>query len=134
MIMSYGRISFIIILFVNQKALIQTFQTSIWQWNNLCKFTTFEHEFKRQFCTQKRFYMILVYKYWSNSELVWQIQLISIKGALSKLLEKIVAFQMIRFLESQDILHTHQYGFRNNRDTIQINYCCCLSIFSLNNV
>ena len=44
---------------------------------------------------------------------------ISILPALSKLLEKIVAFQMIRFLESQDILYTHQYGFRNNRDTIQ---------------
>ena len=44
---------------------------------------------------------------------------ISILPALSKLLEKIVAYQMIRFLETQNILYTHQYGFRNHRDTIQ---------------
>ena len=44
---------------------------------------------------------------------------ISILPALSKLLEKIVALQMIRFLESQNILYAHQYGFRNNRDTVQ---------------
>ena len=44
---------------------------------------------------------------------------ISLLPALSKVLEKIVSFQMIRFLETQNILYTHQYGFRKNRDTQQ---------------
>ncbi len=44
---------------------------------------------------------------------------ISLLPALSKVLEKIVAFQMIKFLESQNIFYAHQYGFRKNRDTQQ---------------
>ncbi len=44
---------------------------------------------------------------------------ISILPALSKLLEKIVAFQMIRYLEGNKMLYQHQYGFRRSRDTQQ---------------
>ena len=44
---------------------------------------------------------------------------ISILPALSKLLEKTVAFQMIRYLEGNKMLYQHQYGFRKSRDTQQ---------------
>jgi len=44
---------------------------------------------------------------------------ISILPALSKLLEKIVATQMIHFIEKNNILYNHQYGFRKGRDTQQ---------------
>jgi len=43
---------------------------------------------------------------------------ISILPAFSKLLEKIVAKRLVHFLENNDILYKHQYGFRKNHSTI----------------
>lgn len=42
---------------------------------------------------------------------------ISILPAFSKLLEKIAAQQMMKYLEKYNVLHTHQYGFRKNHNT-----------------
>ena len=67
----------ITINFVFQKALIQTFHTSFL--TILCEFTAQEHKFKRWFCNQTLVWF-LVYKNKSDSDLVWRIQLISIKG------------------------------------------------------
>ena len=44
---------------------------------------------------------------------------ISILPAFSKLLEKIAAVQMIRFLEKYEILYSLQFGFRPKHDTTQ---------------
>jgi len=42
---------------------------------------------------------------------------ISILTALSKILEKIVANQLLRFLESRQLLNKHQYAYRRNTST-----------------
>ena len=44
---------------------------------------------------------------------------ISLLSTFSKLLEKIVAKQMFRFLNKHKILYEHQYGFRSGHDTTQ---------------
>ena len=44
---------------------------------------------------------------------------ISILNAFSKLMEKIVAGQMIKYLNKYKILYEHQYGFRPGRNTSQ---------------
>ena len=44
---------------------------------------------------------------------------ISILPAFSKLLEKLVCYQVVNFLEKNNIFYEHQYGFRKNRDTTQ---------------
>ena len=43
---------------------------------------------------------------------------ISILPAFSKILEKLVSIRLINFIESQNILYKHQYGFRQNYSTI----------------
>ena len=43
---------------------------------------------------------------------------ISLLCSISKLLEKIVAKQMVGFLSKNKILYSHQYGFRNGHSTI----------------
>ena len=43
---------------------------------------------------------------------------ISILPASSKILEKIVAKKLIKYLESEHLLYKHQYGFRPNHSTI----------------
>ncbi len=45
---------------------------------------------------------------------------ISILPAFSKILEKLVSIRLINFLESQNILYKHQYGFRQNYSTIHL--------------
>ena len=42
---------------------------------------------------------------------------ISLLSSFAKLLEKIVARQLIGFLNAQKILYQHQYGFRSNHNT-----------------
>ena len=49
---------------------------------------------------------------------VMGIRPISILPAFSKILEKLVSIRLIHFLESQNILYQHQYGFRQNYSTI----------------
>ena len=44
---------------------------------------------------------------------------ISLLSSFSKLFEKIVANQLVRFLNSHNILYKHQYGFRANHNTSQ---------------
>ena len=44
---------------------------------------------------------------------------ISLLSSFSKLFEKIVATQLVRFLNSHNILYKHQYGFRANHNTSQ---------------
>ena len=44
---------------------------------------------------------------------------ISLLSSFSKLLEKIVARQLIGFLNAHDLLYKHQYGFRAGHDTSQ---------------
>ena len=44
---------------------------------------------------------------------------ISLLSSFAKLLEKIVARQLIGFLNAQNILYQHQYGFRSNHNTSQ---------------
>ena len=44
---------------------------------------------------------------------------ISLLSSFSKLLEKIVATQMFRYIDKFNILYNHQYGFRPNHDTSQ---------------
>ena len=44
---------------------------------------------------------------------------ISILNAFSKLMEKIVACQMMKYLNKFNILYEHQYGFRSGRSTSQ---------------
>ena len=44
---------------------------------------------------------------------------ISILPALSKLLEKIPAIQMFRYVNKFNIFYDHQYGFRPNQNTYQ---------------
>jgi len=44
---------------------------------------------------------------------------ISLLNAFSKLLEKLVACQMMRYLNKYKILYEHQYGFRSGRNTSQ---------------
>ena len=43
---------------------------------------------------------------------------ISLLPAFSKLLEKIVAQQLVKFLDKYNILYEHQYGFRKKHSTI----------------
>lgn len=42
---------------------------------------------------------------------------ISLLSSFAKLLEKVVARQMVRFLHCQRILYAHQYGFRRGHNT-----------------
>ena len=44
---------------------------------------------------------------------------ISLLPSHSKLLEKMVCTQLLSFLEKNNVLYEHQYGFRRNRSTIQ---------------
>ena len=44
---------------------------------------------------------------------------ISLLSSFSKLLEKVVARQLIGFLNAHDIIYKHQYGFRTNHNTSQ---------------
>ena len=44
-------------------------------------------------------------------------RLISLLSSFSKLLEKIVSKQLVRFLQLHKILYKHQYGFRANHNT-----------------
>ena len=44
---------------------------------------------------------------------------ISILPAFSKILEKMVATKLVNFLESENLLYEHQYGFRPGHNTIQ---------------
>ena len=44
---------------------------------------------------------------------------ISLLNSVSKLLEKVVARQLIGFLNAHDIIYKHQYGFRANHNTSQ---------------
>ena len=73
-----------IIIFVYQEALIKTFHTSFLTTHSLCEFTALEHNFKRWFCAQKPDLNVLFKDFWytkkSDSDLVWQIQSISLKG------------------------------------------------------
>ena len=43
---------------------------------------------------------------------------ISLLPAFSKLLEKIVAQQLVKFLDKYNIIYEHQYGFRKKHSTI----------------
>ncbi len=43
---------------------------------------------------------------------------ISILPAFSKILEKIIAKKLINYLESQNLIYEHQYGFRPKHSTI----------------
>ncbi len=43
---------------------------------------------------------------------------ISILPAFSKILEKVIATKLIKYLESQNLLYKHQYGFRPKHSTI----------------
>ena len=72
------------ITFVYQKALIRTFHTSFL--TTPSRIQTLEHKLKSWFCTQKpvltfvlKVSSMYVYNNRSGSDLVWQIQLISIK-------------------------------------------------------
>ena len=44
---------------------------------------------------------------------------ISLLSSFAKLLEKIVARQLVGFLNAHKVLYQHQYGFRSNHNTIQ---------------
>ena len=44
---------------------------------------------------------------------------ISLLSSFSKLLEKLVAQQMFKFINKYKILDSHQYGFRPKHDTTQ---------------
>ena len=54
-----------------------------------------------------------------NKKILNNYRPISILPAFSKILEKLVSIRLINFLESQNILYKHQYGFRQNYSTIQ---------------
>ncbi len=43
---------------------------------------------------------------------------ISILPAFSKILEKTLAYKLINYLESENLIYKHQYGFRPNHSTI----------------
>ena len=53
-----------------------------------------------------------------NKKVLNNYRPISILPAFSKILEKLASVRLINFLESQDILYKHQYGFRQNYSTI----------------
>ena len=53
-----------------------------------------------------------------NKKILNNYRPISILPAFSKILEKLVSIRLIHFLESQNILDKHQYGFRQNYSTI----------------
>ena len=53
-----------------------------------------------------------------NKKILNNYRPISILPAFSKILEKLVSIRLINFLESQNILYKHQYGFRPNYSTI----------------
>ena len=53
-----------------------------------------------------------------NKKILNNYRPISILPAFSKILEKLVSIRLIHFLESQNILYKHQYGFRQNYSTI----------------
>ena len=53
-----------------------------------------------------------------NKKILNNYRPISILPAFSKILEKLVSIRLIHFLESQNILYEHQYGFRQNYSTI----------------
>ena len=46
-----------------------------------------------------------------NKKILNNYRPISILPAFSKILEKLASIRLIHFLESQDILYKHQYGF-----------------------
>ena len=72
----------------NRKLWYEHFKPAFWPHSNLCEFTALEYKFERWFCTQKPVLNVhfkdlqkrKVYKNKPDSDLVWQIQLISIKG------------------------------------------------------
>jgi len=53
----------------------------------------------------------------SDPEILDNYRPISILPAVSKVLERVVADQLIRFLEDHDLFFKNQYGFRKNRST-----------------
>ena len=53
-----------------------------------------------------------------NKKILNNYRPISILPAFSKILEKLASIRLINFLESQDILYKHQYGFRQHYSTI----------------
>ena len=53
-----------------------------------------------------------------NKKILTNYRPISILPAFSKILEKLASIRLINFLESQDILYKHQYGFRQHYSTI----------------
>ena len=52
-----------------------------------------------------------------NKKILNNYRPISILPAFSKLLEKLVCNRLVNFLETHDLLHKHQYGFRQNHTT-----------------
>jgi len=42
---------------------------------------------------------------------------ISVLPGMSKILEKYINFKLVKYLESQNLLYKHQYGFRKSRDS-----------------
>ena len=53
-----------------------------------------------------------------NKNILNNYRPISILPAFSQILEKLASIRLINFLESQDILYKHQYGFRQQYSTI----------------
>ena len=60
--------------------------------------------------------IIPIYKC-EDSDLFTNYRPISLLSSLSKLLEKIVASQVMGFLYKKNILYSHQYGFRRGHNT-----------------
>ena len=68
----------------------------------------------------------------SDSTILQNYRPVSLLPAFSKLLEKIVFKQLMRFLTGQNILYDHQYGFRPKHSTIHpiihlLNHCASSS-------
>ena len=74
---------YLILRYINilyQKSLKRTFKSGFWLYKILCEFTALEHKLKRKFCSQKPVLNVrLKDRNKSDSDLVWQIQLINIK-------------------------------------------------------
>ena len=64
--------------------------------------------------------MIPIFKS-GNKNLFNNYRPISILPAYSKLFENIVAKKLVHFLETNNVLYTHQYGFRRKHSTIYPN-------------
>ncbi len=52
-----------------------------------------------------------------NPELTDNYRPISLLSGLSKILEKLVAIQLVNHLDRNSLLYTHQYGFQKNKNT-----------------